>query len=664
VSASDGPSRLIRVFLSELDERLGTFEADLIALETPSSEADRAETITRLFRGAHSLKGAAASVGASGIEIVCQRLEDVLAKVRDGALQLDAARCQALFAATDELREAGRRLAGGDAPAQMSASDPAPLPGRMASRVQVRETTLRIAADKIDALLEQSGELLASHHRAGDLLREMLEADDTVQRERVAAAMHAERALLERTTSELNENLRSIRMLPFGVACEGLERVVRDTARATGKRCRLEIVGAELGVDRVMIERLRDPLVQLVRNAIDHGIEPPEERVRLGKPAEGTLQLWVRLTAGNIELTVSDDGRGLDLDGLRRRVRERGLDFDENDLARAVFLPGISTAASVTKLSGRGVGLDVVRSELEALGGSAEVTSTHQRGTRFLLTFPLTVTTLRVILVSAGDQLFGLPLTAIERVTRVEPGNVVSVEGRPVLLLGDGVIPLVPLHVALGIDPPAHGDPQGIALIVRFAGQSLALTIDGLLDEREIHLRSLGPRLRALPHVSGAAIAGDGSIALILRARVVVESALAAARTVRSAPVALATATVVKRVLLVDDSITTRALERSILEAAGFEVLTAADGAAAWTLLSTQTVDLVVSDVDMPRMDGFALVEAIRSSTAMRELPVILVTARENEADRRRGLEVGADAYIVKSSFRQEELLDAIGALT
>ena len=237
MSANDVPSRLIRVFLSELDERLSSFDADLIALETTSSEADRAETVTRLFRGAHSLKGAAASVGASGIEIVCQQLEDVLAKVRDGALELDPARCATLFAATDELRDAGRSLAGGDA---------APAPKQaVKNRLQAHEGTLRVTADKIDALLEQSGELLASHHRVGDLLRELLEAEGAVQRERIAAAMQTERVLLQRTTSELNESLRSIRMLPFGIACEGLERVVRDTAKATGKRARLEIVGAD-----------------------------------------------------------------------------------------------------------------------------------------------------------------------------------------------------------------------------------------------------------------------------------------------------------------------------------------------------------------------------------------------------------------------------------
>ena len=686
MSASGGPSRLIRIFLSELDERLGTFDADLVALEKPSPAEERTEIVARLFRDAHSLKGAAASIGAGGIEMICQQLEDTLAALRSGTRILDDACCEGLFAGADALRDAGRLLAA-ENPAGAPVASPIPAPP--ASRR--RDTTLRVAAGKIDALLEQSGELLVAHHRTHDLYRDVVEADSAVQRmrdapartdlspqhrreelhelhrslERIAAAMQAERALLQRASNELDDGIRSIRMLPFGYACEGLERVVRDAAKATGKRVHLDIVGADVGVDRGSIERLRDPLVQLVRNAIDHGIEPPDERLRLGKPAEGTVRLSARPKSPNFEVTVSDDGRGLDLEHLRRRVRDRGIDFDETDLARAVFLPGVSTAASVTKLSGRGVGLDVVRSEIEAMRGNVEVTSKPQVGTTFSLTFPLTLSTLRAILISAGGRTFGINVTAVDRVVLIGTENLAYAEGRTLLLNGAAPIPLVPLHAVLGIDARGDGEPQPLALIVSGAGRTVALGVDALIDEREVHLRSLGPRLRALPHVAGGAVGGDGSISLLLRSSTLVEAALTVARTLRTQPAtSIALQVPAKRVLLVDDSVTTRTLERSILEAAGFEVLTAPDGQAAWELLSEHSVDLVVTDVDMPRMDGVSLVEAIRSSTSLRELPVILVTARENQGDRQRGLDAGADAYIVKSSFRQEELLDAIGALT
>ena len=691
MSTSGAPARLIRVFLSELDERLNDFDADLNALAAPSAEADRAEAVTRLFRGAHSLKGAAASIGASGIELVCQQLEDVLAQMRDGALELDAARSEMLATAAAELRDAGRKLAGDVAPA---ATPPAPppatarasgMPRTVSTRVHVNDNTLRVPADTIDTLLEQSGELLASHHRISDLVREVDEAGIAIQRlrtapagggrkrhreelrdlhaslERIATAMQAERTQLQRAAAELDEGIRSIRLLPFGETCAGLDRVAQDVAQATGKRVRLEIGGAEVGIDRVIADRLRDPLVHLIRNAVDHGIESPEERARCGKRPEGTVRVSAVPKLRSLEVRISDDGCGLNREQLRQRVRERGIDLSEEELPQAVFLPGVSTAANVTHLSGRGVGLDVVRAEVEAMSGNVEVRSSPN-GTAFVLNLPLTITTYRVMLVSTGAHTFGLNLTSIDRVIRIDPGTIASVEGRQVLLLDNGVIPLVPLAAVIGAE--ASAEPPQIALILRRGGaQAVALAVDSLIDEREIYLRRLGPRLAALPLVSGAAIATDGSIALILRASNVVERALEL-RSARVASPATEAAPAAKRVLLVDDSITTRTLERSILEAAGYDVLTASDGAAAWTLLGEQTVDLVVSDVDMPHMNGFALVEAVRASTTLRELPVILVTARENESDRQRGLEIGADAYIVKSSFRQEELLDAIGALT
>jgi len=690
VSTSAAPARLIRVFLSELDERLNDFDADLNALAGPSSDAGQAEVVTRLFRGAHSLKGAAASIGASGIEHVCQQLEDVLAKLRDGAVVLDAARSEMLALAAAELRAAGRQLATDVAPAAAAAPPPptaAPasaIPRTVSTRVHVNDNTLRVPADTIDTLLEQSGELLASHHRLSDLVHDVDEAGMAIQRlhaathdsehkrhredlrdlhatlERIATAMQAERTQLQRAAAELDEGIRSIRLLPFGEACAGLDRVAHDVAEATGKRVRLEIGGAGVGIDRVIADRLRDPLVHLIRNAVDHGIESPDERVRCGKPPEGTLRLAALPKLRSLEVSISDDGCGLNREQLRQRIRERGIELSEEELPQAVFLPGVSTAASVTHLSGRGVGLDVVRAEVEAMSGTVEVHSSSS-GTTFVLNLPLTITTYRVMLVSIGAHTFGLNLTSIDRVLRIDPGTLASVEGRQVLLLDNGVIPLVPLAALVGTEPAAEA-PQ-IAVILRRGAQAVALAVDGLIDEREIYLHTLGPRLQALPLVNGAAIGTDGSIALILRTSSLVDLALEMRSARMAAPVTDA-APAAKRVLLVDDSITTRTLECSILEAAGYDVLTAADGAAAWTLLGEQTVDLVVTDVDMPRMDGFALVEAIRASATLRELPIILVTARDDESDRQRGLEIGADAYIVKSSFRQEELLDAIGLLT
>jgi two-component system chemotaxis sensor kinase CheA len=685
---NDAPARLVRLFLGELDERLSAFDSDLLAFETNPPEPERSELLQRLFRGAHSLKGAAASVDAAAIAVLCQRLEDTLAALREGTLEADAARIESLFAAGDALREAGRQLeAGAQPPARLldvavqleRPPQRSPEPPRTA-----HDYTMRVDAERVDTLLEQSSDLLVAQHRLRELHRELLAAGDTLQRvlrrrpddelrevrralDRATVALRDDSRLLHRAATDIEAGIRGIRTLPFGSALDGLERVVRDAAKATGKQATLEVEGADVGVDRAILERLRDPLVHLIRNAIGHGIEPPEARRRLGKPAGGTIRLAARPKGGQFEVIVGDDGRGFDLEALRRRAHERGIALEPtDDVARAAFLPGISTAEAVTNLSGRGVGLDVVRTEVEALGGTVNVSSTPNAGTQFLFALPLTLTSIRTLLCTVAGQTFGIGVTAIERVARLDANRSETIEGRPVLFAGDAPLPLVPLRSVLGLDDPVDGEHDRIAVIVRNRNRTVALTVDALIDEQHINYRTLGPRLHALPHVAGASIAADGSIVLILRSSTVIEAALSLARTLRAAvpPPAMHAPVAPKRVLLVDDSITTRALERSILEAAGFNVVTAADGRAAWDLLQDHPVDLVVSDVDMPSMDGFALVEAIRGSTAMHELPVILVTARENDVDRRRGLEAGADAYIVKSSFRQEELLDAIGALT
>jgi two-component system chemotaxis sensor kinase CheA len=688
---NDAPARLVRLFLGELDERLSAFDSDLLAFESNPPEPERSAILQRLFRGAHSLKGAAASIDALAIGVLCQRLEDTLAALRDGTLAADAALIESLFAASDALREAGRQLETGapqpahvlDVAVQLEhppqhPSQRSPEPPRAA-----HDYTMRVDAERIDALLEQSSDLLVAQHRLHELHRDLAAAGETLQAvlrrrpdeelrevrralDRAASTLRDDGRLLRRTATDIEAGLRAIRTLPFGSALEGLERVVRDAAKATGKRAVLEIEGAGVGVDRAILERLRDPLVHLVRNAIDHGIEAPHAREALGKPPAGTIRLAARPKGGQFEVIVSDDGRGFDLEALRRRAQERGIALDPaDDVARAAFLPGLSTAAAVTSLSGRGVGLDVVRTEVEALGGTVNVTSVPNAGTQFLFALPLTLTSIRSVLCAVAGQAFGIGVTAIERVVRLDAERTSTVEGRPVLLTGEAPLPLIPLRTVLGLDEPAGDGREGVAIVVRNRNRAVALSVDALLDELQVNYRTLGPRLHALPHVAGASIAADGSIVLMLRSSTVIEAALALARTLRvaaPAPATLAPAAP-KRVLLVDDSITTRALERSILEAAGFNVVTAADGRAAWELLNEHPVDLVVSDVDMPSMDGFALVEAIRGSAEMRALPIILVTARENEADRRRGLDAGADAYIVKSTFRQEELLDAIGAL-
>jgi len=364
-------------------------------------------------------------------------------------------------------------------------------------------------------------------------------------------------------------------------------------------------------------------------------------------------------------VAVSDDGRGLDLEALRRQLRKRGLPepADDRELARAIFLPGLSTAPLITDISGRGVGLDVVKSRVEALHGTVDVSFVPGRGTRFGLAVPLTLTTLRALLVGAAGQTFAFVGTNVQKLLRLDPARLRSVEGRPMLASDGPPLPVAWLAQTLGLRGQGAAEPDGKApaLVVAAGEHRLVFVVDEFLAEQEIVIKSLGARIRRVPHVSGATILPSGRIALVLNAANLVRSALARAP-VRVAQ-AGAPAPPRKRILVADDSLTTRTLEKTILESAGYEVLVAADGQAAWQLLQERGADLLVSDVEMPRMDGFALAEAVRGSRRFRELPVVLVTALESDQDRARGIAVGADAYLAKSAFDQKNLLETIAQL-
>jgi two-component system chemotaxis sensor kinase CheA len=486
--------------------------------------------------------------------------------------------------------------------------------------------------------------------------------------ERLSATLAADVRALEQAGAALDQEIRRVRMLPFAGACEGLERVVRDLARAGGKEVELAIEGGEVQIGRLVLEGLKDSLLHLVRNSVDHGIEAPDERRALGKPARATVRVTAALRGNSVEIVVADDGRGLDMAVIRDRARQRGVKSpdDDREAAQLVFLPGFSTAALVTELSGRGVGLDIVKHAVETLQGQVHLMSETGRGTRAVLMVPLTLATIRAVLVKAAGQLFALPTMHVERLTRANAADLASVEGRDVLLSLGTPVRVALLADVLGLQDAPLPRPADKALLVvlRSGANQVAFVVEELFAEHEIVVKSLGRRIRRVPHVSGATVLPTGQVALILNASGLVRTALGRVprRVVAPAPEAPASGTR-RRVLLVEDSVTTRSLEKSILEAAGYDVLTAADGAEGWRLLQERGADVVVTDVEMPRMDGFSLCETIRASKRFRDLPVVLVTALEHDRDKERGLNAGADAYLPKTAFDQRRLLDTIAQL-
>jgi two-component system chemotaxis sensor kinase CheA len=596
-------------------------------------------------------------------------------------------------------------------PAAVEAS-PEPAPG---------PATVRVPAEKLDRLLAQSGELLVARRRvqaraeeltalqeavglwrqdwraiekglakllhengraggngsAGPLPRRLgrlLERSGAAVRrldeslERLATGLAGDSRLLKQVAGALDGEVRRVRMLPFAEACQGLDRTVRDLAQAGGKDVELVLEGGDVELDRSVLEGLKDPLRHLVRNAVDHGIEAPAERRAAGKPPRGRVRVAAVLRGAVVEVVVGDDGRGMDLEALRQQARKRGLPVtaDEHELAQLAFLPGLSTARLITDVSGRGVGLDVVKSRLEALHGTVELSFAAGAGTSFTLAVPLTLTTLRALFVAAGGQTFALAGTNVRKLVRVAPGAFRSLQGRDALALGGPPLPVASLAETLGLrsrEPLRPGDKASV-LVVAAGEQRMAFVVDEFLAEQEIMVKGLGARIRRVAHVSGATILASGKIALVLNAANLIRTALTAAPGRAPAPlVAREAAPARKRILMAEDSLTTRTLVKSILEAAGYDVTAAADGAAAWDSLQEHGTDLLVSDVEMPRMDGFALTEAVRGSQRFRELPVVLVTARASDADRARGAAVGANAYLVKSAFDQQNLLETIAQL-
>jgi two-component system chemotaxis sensor kinase CheA len=534
------------------------------------------------------------------------------------------------------------------------------------------------ASNDAGRLLPQRAELVL--RRTGESLRRVAQ-----ELEGLAAAMAEDGRLLRQVAGPIDAEVRRVRMLPFAEACQGLDRVVRDLAQAGGKEVDLVIEGGTVELDRWVLEGLKDPLRHMVRNAVDHGTEAPDRRRAAGKPARARVAVAAALRGAQVEVVVQDDGGGLDLEALRARARKRRLaePADERELAQLVFLPGLSTSRLITDVSGRGVGLDVVKSRVEALHGTVDVSIAAGGGTRFTLTVPLTLTTLRAIFVGVAGQTFAFAGTNVQKLVRVRPADLRSVAGRDMLSLGGTPLPLASLGAVLGLSNKAIGVLPGLpgrempvgdavspgkdtlpVLVIAAGEKRMAFAVDEFQAEQEILIKSLGARIRRLRHVSGATLLPSGKIALVLNAANLVRTALT--RAPARLPVAEEGETapaVKKRLLVVDDSVTTRTLEKSILEAAGYEVATAVDGKAAWQFLQDQGTDLLVSDVEMPQMDGVELTRFVRASQRFRELPVVLVTARESEQDKTQGLEAGADAYLVKSAFDQKNLLETIAQL-
>jgi two-component system, chemotaxis family, sensor kinase CheA len=714
-------AELTEIFREEATTRLDQMDKALLAMEAGDADA---ETIDSLFRNAHTIKGSAGMLGFEDVRSLGHAVEDILASVREagvfppelaeplmrataglraqitgtaepiaGLLDDLAASVAAYRGGDISTRDAGGPGSGGPEATVAEAGGPGPggpeatvaeatVPGPGGPEATVAEAsvpgptvpgptvpgptvpaptvpaaavprpsvpglsvperrTLRVPAEKIDHLLDVVGEVMQSRRR----LTHSLTEEGPLSLE-IAEVL----GIGDRMLDELKDTAVGMRTLPLSVITGPFPRAVRDFARAAGKSVDFVVTGPDTELDRVILESLSEPLGHLMRNAVNHGIESSEERERAGKPPRGRIEVRAVPRGNLVEIIVADDGRGVSPEVVEEARREGSL---ADVLARA----GYSTAEKVTDLAGRGVGLDAVKTYAQSLGGSLEVRSEPGHGMEIILLLPLALALLDVLLFERGGAVYGVPLAAVEEVLTLTATS--TLEGRPSLEVKGRPLPVTDFAALVGASAPPLG-AQPPALVISAGGRRTVATCDGLRGEEEVVVKPLGPLFGGVSGYLGAAILGDGRIALLVEPAMLTRGRQRVRGTV---PLAVGPA-VLPKVLVVEDSFTVRELQRSILEAAGYPVVTAHDGREALGILESDSqIALVMTDFEMPELDGLELTRAIRADSALSSLPVIIITSRGSEDDQHRGIEAGADAYMVKRSFDQQALLATVERL-
>jgi len=722
--------RLRELFKLESEEYLQRLDDGLLRLEQSPADGPLLEEV---FRAAHSLKGAAHMLDLGALEMLAHQLEDRLNAARHAPRGLAP---QALQAMAGQLADLRTRVRDALTPAQAApasvarpvasersprleavvprqpaappgvpdanAADAAPMRQPTPAEAPFRLDSVRIESGRLDVLLSHAGELTVTRTRVARRLGELEELvaycgdwqreagaanrqdgqrtpagpDRLAPLEAMLARLYADAAedstRLDAVSTALADGIRGIRLLPLANVFRVFPRMVHDLAKAQGKSVELLIEGDDTCADKRVLEEMKDPLMHLLRNAVDHGIEPAAARELAGKPASGRLHLRARRTESCVEITVADDGRGLDEDAIARAALARGMASEASLAAmpRAqqwalIFAPGLSTAPRVTDVSGRGVGLDVVRTNVERLKGSLQVDSTPGRGMRITLRLPVTLVTARLLIVEVDGCPYGLPLEQVLVSKMLKPDEVFPLEGRDAAMLDGSPVALARLGDLLERQSPAPGGAETRAspcVMLRSGENIFGVRVDALLDEQEVVLKPQSALLERVRNIAGATILDSGAVCLVLNPQDLFAS-LRRHAIPGSPRDGQPGARPKKRILLAEDSITTRTQEAHILTDAGYEVVTAVDGLDALHKLAVRPFHALVSDVNMPNIDGLALAARIRREAKYAALPIVLVTSLASDEDRRRGLEAGANAYITKPSFDQQELLDCLERL-
>jgi two-component system chemotaxis sensor kinase CheA len=555
--------------------------------------------------------------------------------------------------------------------------------------------SVRVDVKKLDQLMNMVGELVVEKIKVSQRARDLTSLLSSVQDLNMSLVHNHERQtcagscrMIEKeivriiedfadtvdqlafVTSQLQQSVMDVRMLPLEVIFRAFPRAVRDIAKAEGKQVEFEITGDETELDKTIIEAIRDPLLHVLRNAVSHGIEAPDERARLGKPAAGTVTLKAYSRGSQVIIEVEDDGRGISSDEIREIGIECGLltpddasCMSDDEVLNLIFAPGFSTRSSVSQVSGRGVGLDVVKNDVAQLKGIVEVRSIPGVSTRITIRLPLTLIITSALFVQVSGETYALPLDHIEETIRVYRDDIKTVATRDAISLRGEIIPLIRLSEVFGLekDSKPEDDPTCHVVIASFGDRKAGLLVDELEGKIEVVAKPLGDHLRKVPYIASATLLGTGDVVLILDVPSLIAGA--AGSGIQQVSRLVSDDHGCRSILVVEDSLITRDLEKSILEAAEYSVGVAANGVEALEKLSSSDYDLVLTDVNMPSMDGIEMIRRMKKDARLKDIPVVVLSSREDDEDKIKGLEAGASAYLGKNSFDQAILLDTVGRL-
>lgn len=718
--------QLMATFQIELEERLQTITDGLLALEKKGKKKGNVEDIIEeISRAAHNIKGAARGLGIASIGDIVHHIESLFSSIKEKKTAISAEIIDVALASVDAIRSASQSFATNsalsfdlqglldqlkcfetstDAVAKKPTNttnkneeaQPKPKPAtKEAASAYHNNTTehesIRIPVDqieKVSVLIEQmqinkigieegykslialaslSKQLIKGRHTKGE---DWVEIDEKLQQ--IYKIMRPNMAELGSINNALQEEMARLRLVPASSLLRYLERYVRDLALELHKEIELEISGAQVKLDKMILDGLKDPIIHILRNAMDHGIENIDVRHEKGKPACAKIHLDIIDEGNQIVINISDDGAGIDVQKIgslalkRKLITEEELDnMTQDEILEFIFRPEFSTKEIITTLSGRGIGLDVVKSNVADLKGSVSFETEKDQGTIFHLHLPLTLSSDFGLTIRSGGQLFVIPVSAVLHVMMIRWEDIYEVEGNQIVLFDQKPVPLRILSDVLSLKKQEPGLKHWLPIVIMKKGwNTIALLVEEILGECEIVIKPLQAPLAHVPCVSGGTLFGNGEIIIVLNPEDLIKRAFAGyLGRLKDGGEGSYEAPPKHHILLVDDSITTRTLEKNILESNDYKVTAAVDGAEAWDLLQKQDFSLIITDIQMPKMDGFELTERIKKSSKYQDIPVIIVTSLGSDEQKKHGIDVGANAYIVKHDFESTELLDIVGQL-